>query len=143
MAYEIFMLVIHAVESKNRDNLNWIIDAAMINKVATGTYWEDARKLAVAEKKEGLFDYGCSLLISLGIDVPDPGIVKKPLGAIRTNAADRKELGYKKTAHYRFHNHKLFVDSMFPHADGFVQIFQFGKRIYYKYVLRKNSYFLK
>ena len=95
MAYEIFMLVIRAVESKNRDNLNWIIDAAMINNVATGTYWQEARKLAVAEKKENLFDYGCSLLISLDIDVPDPEKVKKPLGAIRTNAADRKNWATK------------------------------------------------
>ena len=95
MAYEIFMLVIHAVESKNRDNLNWIIDAAMINNVATGTYWQEARKLAVAEKKENLFDYGCSLLISLDIDVPDPEKVKKPIGAIRTNEADRKNWATK------------------------------------------------
>ena len=49
----------------------------MINNVAIGTYWQEARKLAVAEKKENLFDYGCSLLISLDIDVPDPEKVKK------------------------------------------------------------------
>ena len=143
LAYEIFMLVIHAVESKNQDNLNWIIDVAMLNKVATFTYWQEARKLAVAEKKEDLFDYGCSLLISLGINVPDPGKVKKPIGAIVTSAAERKELGYKKTAQIRFHNCKLFVDSMFPHANGFVKAFQISKSIYFRYVLRKNGYFMK
>ncbi len=143
LAYEIFMLVIHAIESKNRDNLNWIIDVAMINKTATGTYWQEARNLAVSEKKEDLFDYGCSLLISLGIEVPNPGEVKMPTGAIRTNEADRKDLGYRKTACYRFHNHRLFVNWMFPHANRFVKAFQLGKSIYYKYILRKNGYFLK
>jgi hypothetical protein len=143
LAYEIFMLVVHAVESKNRDNLNWIIDVAMINQTATGTYWQEARKLAVAEQKENLFDYGCSLLISLGVDAPDPGKVRKPLGALRTSEADRKGLGFKKTARYRFHNHRLFVNLMFPHANGFVKTFQFGKSIYYKYILRKNGYFLE
>jgi len=143
LAYEIFMLVIHAVESKNRDNLNWIIDVAMLNKVATVTYWQEARKLAVAEKKEDLFDYGCSLLISLGMNVHAPEKVKKPIGAIVTSAAERKELGYKKTAQIRFHNCKLFVDSMFPHANGFGKAFQFSKSIYYRYVLRKNGYFMK
>jgi hypothetical protein len=143
LAYEIFMLIIHAVESKSRDNLNWIIDAAVINNVATDTYWKEARKLAVDEKKEDLFDYGCFILISLGIDVPNPGKVEKPAGAIQTGVVDRKELGFKKTAQYRLHNHRLFVNLMFPHANRFGKVYQFGKSMYYKYVLRKNGYFMK
>ena len=143
VAYEIFMVLIHAVGFPKRDDLNWIIDVAMLNNVATGSDWQKARRLAVVEKKVDLFDYQCLVLIGLGVDVPNPADFKKPLGAIRTNAANRKELGYKKIAYYRFHNHKLFVDSMFPHANGFVKAFQFGKSIYYKYVLRKNGYFMK
>jgi hypothetical protein len=141
LPYEIFMLVIHAIESKNRDNLNWIIDVTMVNKVATSTHWHEAKKIAVAEKKAHLFDYGCSLLISLGIDVPNPGEVEKPIGVIH-NVAVMQAPAYKK-ALYIIHNHRLFVSLRFPHVNRFVKFFYLGKSIYYKYILVKNGYFLK
>ncbi|WP_192579335.1 nucleotidyltransferase family protein [Dyadobacter aurulentus] len=143
LAYEICMLLIHAIESENRDNLNWIIDAAMINKVANQAYWKEARQLAVAEKKESLFDYGCSILVSLGIEAPDPGVVMRPLGAMRTGPAERKVLDVKTIARHRFHNHRLFVNSMFPNANRFAKTFEFGKSVYYKYILSKNGYFME
>ncbi|SDC21980.1 nucleotidyltransferase family protein [Niabella drilacis] len=78
LAYEVFMILIHAGNMGNRDNLNWILDMALLNTRLDEVVWQEARQLALDEKKEDLFDYACKVLLQLGVPAPDPGAVKVP-----------------------------------------------------------------
>lgn len=78
LPYEVFMILIHAMNWSNKDNLNWVIDIAMLNNQLDETVWKKARQLAVDEKKADLFDYACSILLQFGVFAPDPGKVGKP-----------------------------------------------------------------
>lgn len=131
-AYELFMLVIHAADSENRDNLNWIIDTAMINQKAGKPFWLEARKLAVAEKKEDLFDYGCAVLVKLGIEAPDPGMVSKPRGIISTTIEDRKHFTSIKLFRTRIGNIIYGIKRLFPHSGPLSKLFYIVKNIYYQ-----------
>ncbi|MGJ7032970.1 nucleotidyltransferase family protein [Niabella hirudinis] len=78
LAFEVFMILIHAGDMGNKDNLNWVIDIAVLNPQMNEWIWQEARQLAVEEKKEDLFDYACKVLLQLGVSAPDPGAVKIP-----------------------------------------------------------------
>jgi hypothetical protein len=138
LAYEVFMLLVHAADSENRDNLNWIIDIAVINNKADRSFWKEARKLAVAEKKEDLFDYSCSILVKLGVDAPDPGPVKKPKVIISTDPEDRQQMSPVRLFVTRLRNIIHGVNRLFPHAHALGKVYQITKSVYYHFTIRET-----
>ena len=89
---ELLMVVVHAVMARFKDNLNWLIDLAQLQKKITDADWERALNAATAEKKADIFLYGCHLARQYGISIPtwlprastfsvaippDPGSVRK------------------------------------------------------------------
>lgn len=136
LAYEVFMLMIHAVHGGNKDNLNWIIDIAVINKNNGHTFWKEARAIAVAEKKEDLFDYGCSVLIQLGIYAPNPGIIKKPSVLISTAPDQRRSMSAFRLFYTRVHNMRLSIDRLFPHSNALTKLYYTARRISFYLVNR-------
>lgn len=137
-AYEVFMLIVHATDSENRDNLNWILDMAVINKKTDRSFWKEARELAVRERKEDLFDYGCAVLIQSGVDAPDPGIVKKPKVIISTDTKDRQQMGTLQIARTRMRNIVHGVNRLFPHSSLLGKAYQVAKSVYYHYTIRST-----
>ncbi|WP_158988806.1 nucleotidyltransferase family protein [Mucilaginibacter sp. L196] len=142
LAYEVFMLIIHAVNYGNRDNLNWIIDIAVINIKADRSFWKEARALAVAEKKEDLFDYGCSVLIKFGVYAPDPGSVKKPRALISIDPDYGQQMSYMKLTYTRIWNLITSVNRLLPHAKVSDKLYQSIR--YTRFVLiRRNARSIK
>lgn len=138
LAYEVFLIIIHAVDSRNNDNFNWVLDIDLINKKYGKSFWDEARKLAVKEKKVDLFDYGCSVLLHFGVFAPDPGKVSKPRGIISTDEIQREKLGFLRIQTIRFGNIKYGVERRFPHAGPFQQYYWLARAIYYQQIIRKN-----
>jgi hypothetical protein len=137
LAYEVFMIIIHAVDSRNKDNLNWIIDIAVINESRGGSFWQEARRIAVAEKKEDLFDYGCSILIKMGISAPDPGIVKKPKNLVAILPEEGEQVNLIKMTYAKLNNLYGNVDRLFPHSNIANKLYQVVKFVYYYFATRK------
>ncbi len=138
LAYELFLLIIHAVLARNKDNLTWIIDIAVINTTANHSVWIEARKLAVAEKKEHFFDYGCSILIELGLNVPNPGKVKKPYISIPTkNKEGRKQIGPFMANYFRVRNLLFSVNCLFPHSNILFKLYYITRHFRYSLILMK------
>lgn len=71
IGHEVFLIIMHAIIHRQKDNLNWLIDIDVLNRAYNKSFWQEARNIAVAEKKEKLFDYGCALLLKNGIYAPE------------------------------------------------------------------------
>lgn len=140
LAYEVFMLIIHAADSDNRDNLNWIIDMAVINKTAGQPFWEEARNLAIAERKEDLFAYGCSVLISSGIEAPDPGTVRKPKGTTSTATEHRQHMNAVQLFRTRMINIVYGVKRLFPDAGILGQLYQIVRSVAYLITFKRSRF---
>lgn len=136
LSYELFMIVVHAVESQNRDNLNWIIDVAIINKKADESVWKEARDIAVQEQKEGLFDYGCSLLRQFGLYAIEGGLAVRPRGILPTAPEQRVKMNFIELISTRVGNMMYGVNLRFPHMNRVQKIGKVIKTIYYRFVLK-------
>lgn len=81
---ELLMVVVHAVMSGFKDNLNWLIDLGQLQKKITEAEWKRALNAAMAEKKVDVFLYGCHVASQYGISIPtwlpkEPAfIIKRP-----------------------------------------------------------------
>ena len=138
LAHEVLMIIIHAVASDSKDNLNWIIDIAVINESAGHSFWTEARELAVAEKKEDLFDYGCSILIKMGVYAPDPGEIAKPRYLLRMTPEERIDMPLNRVAYIRIHNMIIQVNRLYPHASAGTRVYYFTRWLRY-YFISKNT----
>ncbi len=128
LAYEVFMIIIHAVDTENRDNLNWIIDIAVINKKYGHSFWLEARQIAISENKLNLFDYGCSLLIKLGLYAPNPGKVNIP----KTTAFFlENRVGIKRFQLWksRFFHKLITIQRLFPNSNIFWRSYQLFRNL--------------
>ncbi len=130
IAHEVFLIIIHAVTASCMDNLNWVIDIAVINKKYDQCFWNEARELAVAEKKEDIFDFGCSILVSFGGYAPVPVNLKEPRGIISTTMECRKNMSFIKLTYLRVRNAHQVVSSLFPHSNIFSKFYQITRYIY-------------
>lgn len=137
LAYEVFMLIIHAVDNGSKDNLNWIIDIAMMNEKAGTGFWKAAREIALAEKKEDLFDYGCAILQSLGVYAYDPGKVKRPKTLINTSERQLAQIGSIRLLLYKVHNLFIIVKRLYPHANACVRTYQLVRCAYLYFIARR------
>jgi hypothetical protein len=128
LAYEVFMIIIHAVDTENRDNLNWIIDIAVINKKYGHSFWKEARQIAVSENKLDLFDYGCSLLLKLGLYAPNPGKVSIPktTAFFLENRDGANPLQLMKS---RFFHKLITVQRLFPNTNIFWKSYQLFRNL--------------
>lgn len=138
LAYEVFLLLIHAADAENKDNLNWILDIAVILEKGDTSFWHEARKLAVWEKKEDLFDYSCAILIQFGIDAPRPAKVKKPRLLISTTTGSRKEFSRLGLYRVRARNILYRVNRFFPHAGPIAKLYHIGRCLHY-YIITKRT----
>ncbi len=139
LAYEVFLIIIHAVDSRNNDNFNWILDIDLINKKnADYAFWQEARQLAMTEKKEDMFDYGCSVLLKFGVYAPDPGVVRKPRGIVSTDVGLRAQMSYYQLFSTRLNNIRYGIDRRFPHTSGLNKLYKLAKGIYYQFIIRKH-----
>jgi hypothetical protein len=140
LAYEVFMILIHAVDSDSRDNLNWIIDIAVINEKADHSFWDEARKLAVDEKKEDLFDYACSILIQLGIYAPAPKTFKKPRTLAITPPEYWQQMNYIKILQIKIQNIRYTINRLFPYSNAFIKLYQMTRLIHFYFIIRSFRY---
>lgn len=129
LAFEVVMVLIHAMDSSNKDNLNWMIDMAVLSERLDNQTWKDARQLAVEEKKVDLFDYACSVLLQFGLAVPDPGYIRQP----RRLSAKPMERGgsIQKIRNLPRSVWTLVytVDRLYPHAGFFGKGIQLMRRL--------------
>lgn len=138
LAYEVFLIIIHAVVAKNKDNLTWIIDIAVINETTKTSFWKEAREIAVLEKKEDQFDYGCSILIKLGVFAPTPQEFKIPMAKISTRLNNRSAMNYFQLSHARFINMKYMVNRLYPHDTVIQKLYHMSK--YFRYLLSNKRF---
>lgn len=143
LAYEVFMLIIHAVDAGSGNNLNWIIDIAVINAKEDKSFWHDARNMAVAEKKADLFDYGCAILLQLGVYAPSPDTVKKPRTLLNTSDAQWKQKTAVKLLFYKVYNLFIIIDRIYPHANVFMKGYQLIRCTYFYFIARRTSRFVE
>ena len=137
LAFEVFMVLIHAMDSSSKDNLNWIIDIAVMGDRLDDRIWEEARQLAVWEKKADLFDYACSVLLQFGVAVPDPGHVRKP----RRLSAEPMERGgilrELRNIPRRAGTLCYTVGRLFPHASALEKGRQLLRRVQLFWIARR------
>ncbi|TDG36498.1 hypothetical protein EZJ43_08245 [Pedobacter changchengzhani] len=137
VAYEVFLIIIHAVTFFSRDNLNWIIDIATINKKAGHSFWEEARVLSIKEKKEDLFDYGCSVLLSFGIYALTPKKVKIPWNLVPNEGNNRDHIGFLNLFYLKAKNLISVVNRQYHDQSFFGKIYQVAKRVEFSFKTRK------
>jgi hypothetical protein len=136
LAYEVFMLITHAVASDNNDNLNWIIDTVLISQKAPHSFWEEARALAIAEKKEDMFDYGCFILNQYGVYTLNPGPVKKKRMLILTGSEERKNMSSLRLYYLRIRNMVFSVNRLFPHAKPITKLYYLARHVRFSFITR-------
>lgn len=127
---ELLMVVVHAAMSRFKDNLNWLIDLAQLQKKVTDADWQHAFNAATVEKKGDIFIYGCYLASQYGILIPtwlpkncsrgikmpnDPGEVKK--FSVEWLRRINAQLYF--ATHHRYPNRALPL-KWFIHGYGFV-----------------------
>ncbi len=140
LAYEVFMIIVHAVVAKSKDNLSWIIDIAIINKKYNHSFWKEARKLAIAESKVHLFDYGCSILASLGIYAPLYGSNKEPKEVLIPIIPElKRRVSLIQLLYIRIHNSLNIVNSLYPSSSMPLKLYKIARHIQFLYLLRKFS----
>lgn len=127
LAYEVFMIIIHAVMDRSRDNLNWIIDIAMLNRRNDRSFWEEARQLALIEKKEDLFDYGCFILLKYGVYAPEPVKSIKPRTLIYFNKD--QQIGTLKLYANKINNFLIYLKYLYPNLSAAAKFYQGMRRI--------------
>ncbi len=137
LAYEVFMIIVHAVDTESQDNLNWIIDIAVINSKHDQSFWQEARQIAIKEKKQDLFDYGCSILLKLGVYAPNPGDVKKPKTLASFDYETRHQLSRLQRQKVRFQYSLIQVNRLFPHANWFLKSYQIVRKMRFSLLMRK------
>jgi len=120
--YEVFMIIIHAVVNRQMDNLNWIVDIALLNSKENKNFWDKARKLAVLEKKEHLFDYGCYILLQHGVYAPIPGNVNAKVDMLTFTSGVK--LPKMKLYATLFKNLRINIKYRFPNTGFFVKSYQ-------------------
>ncbi|MBZ4187282.1 nucleotidyltransferase family protein [Niabella beijingensis] len=136
LAYEVFMILIHAGDKANRHNLNWIIDIAQLHDQLDAPLWQQARQLAIEEKKEDLFDYACRVLLQFGLPVPDPGKVKTPPRLIYKEARKggiHRVLNGPRTVR----NLICIITRLYPHASLWQQCYQFVRSVRFVFISRR------
>ena len=137
LAYEVFLIIIHAVASENKDNLNWIIDIAVINHTADKSFWKEAREIAVAEKKEDLFDYGCSILLKLDVFALEPQILKKPRTLTLTVKEKRRKMNYIQLSRARFESIQYAVNRLYPHSSVVAKLYHMSRYFHYFLITKR------
>jgi hypothetical protein len=122
------------VSSGNRDNLNWILDIALINSQNDLSFWEEARKVAITEKKTDIFDYGCLTLLKLGVYALKPRqAVKMPRILINTNFEARKDMSMVSLWYYRIQNTIFLINRLFSRSG-------LSTKLYYMTVIAKRFF---
>ncbi|WP_353125299.1 nucleotidyltransferase family protein [Parapedobacter pyrenivorans] len=138
LAYELFMLLIHAMDSSNKDNLNWLIDVAVLQNQLDAAVWQAARQLAVDEKKADLFDYACRILLWFNVAAPDPGEVGVPKRLAATKPIGRGGLLRKTRDLPRMVSSLMYtIDRLYPHAGPLAKCYYFARRIMLFFVARR------
>lgn len=137
LAYEVFMILIHAADMANRDNLNWIVDMASLQKAMNGSVWQEARQLAVDEKKEDLFDYACSILLQFGISAPDPGAVKVPKRLFYKTLSGSGFIQWVCNGPRTVKNLMYIVDRLYPYAPVWEKCHQLIRNVRFVFVSRR------
>lgn len=135
-AYELFLIIIHAIQSSGWDNLNWIIDVNLLH--VKPVIWEEARRLAVAEKKEDLFDYGCSVLLKNGVNAPQPVKAIKPSVRTYYSRETRTKMSFAKTSGVRLREFYFYLKYLFPYS-GAAGKFYHGIRLIRLFITFKIS----
>jgi len=137
LAFEVFLTIVHAVTSENRDNLNWIIDISLLNP--SEVVWNEARDIAVEEKKEKLFDYGCSLLTEFGIAAPLTVAPKKPRIPVFIFDEKEKNMFWFNLYMLKIQNLFLYPRYLFPEAAWFTKFYHLLRRVYFSVVLKRSE----
>lgn len=142
VAYELFMLLIHAADSSNKDNLNWLIDVAVLHPQLTTAVWKAARQLAMAESKTDLFDYACCILLQFGVAAPNPGPVplprRVPVNLVKTGGIIQRIQQLPRKIRFLF----TTVNRLYPHASTPAKGYQVLRRLRLFFVasrLRKRA----
>lgn len=136
LAYEVCMILIHAVTSENKDNLNWILDIETINQKFGNSFWKEARQLAVNEKKADLFDYGCSILITLGVYAPVPSKVKKPIKVEFSDKENRVAMSRIRLIKIMILNTFVNVNRIYAHENVFTKGYHLIRKMRYSFIIR-------
>jgi hypothetical protein len=138
LAFEVFMIIIHAVDSRSKDNLNWIIDIAVINQKTDHSFWNEARKIAVSERKEDLFDYGCAVLIELGISAPNPETISIPNNLMPVNPDDKPK-GFIRKISYVVRNRYKTIERLYPYSNDFYKFYKISQYIYVLFLVKIST----
>lgn len=136
--YELFLTIIHAVTSWQADNLNWIIDIDVLNSLFDKSYWQKARMIAIREKKEGLFDYGCFVLQQYGIYAPPVSSNRQVRVPFYFRNYDTRQWGSLRLYRVKITNVALTIGYLFPHSGMAAKCVQAVKRTWYKYLERSG-----
>jgi hypothetical protein len=133
LAYEVFLIIIHAIESKRRDNLNWITDINTLNNRYDGSFWQTARKLAIREKKLVMFDYGCHLLIQYGVYAPTPEKVIVPSIHNSLIAKATRNIGPLRQLRLKIFN----LNCLYPNSNFAFKSYQLLRRVKLYFIFNK------
>lgn len=135
LAYEVFIILLHAVMDRSRDNLNWIIDISILNEISGRSFWQEVRKLFSDEKKEGIFDYACSILLEYGVYAPQPVKPVYPPKLTPISLEKRQEMSLFRLISTKSQNLHFKVSNLYPHASLPALLYQYMRRIRYYFVL--------
>ncbi|MCD0486846.1 nucleotidyltransferase family protein [Pedobacter sp. MC2016-14] len=140
VAFEVYMIIIHAVMYGAEDNLNWMIDIQQINSKTDQSFWPAARQLALAEKKEELFDYGCHLLqlngIYSGPQLREGKRIQKI--TIFKDQSIQQFSSFKLTT-LKIKNVYLILKYLYPHKSTLYKIYQGFRRMQFHLLLQRHS----
>ncbi len=127
LAYDICLTILHGVISKNRDNLNWIIDILIVGQLADNDIWKEVYKLALNEGKLYLLKDGISYLNALGLTIPleNELDISKKNKLITQNKEFTEISNPLKVFKHRFNNSRIIVRELFPKAGFFKRCIHF------------------
>ena len=137
LAYEVFMILIHAGDMGNKDNLNWIIDMALLNTRIDEAVWQDARQLALDEKKEDLFDYACKILLQFGVHAPDPGAAKIPRRLFYKTMNGKGPLQWLLNGPRTVKNLMYIVTRLYPYANSWGRCYHFMRNVTFVFASKR------
>lgn len=137
LANEVFMTLIHAVNTNCVDNFNWIIDIYLINKGNDLSFWTEARELAILDQKLDLFDEACKILNSFGIYTPSTGELNKRRRFIVYTPNEIRNIALFQSIKIRSNNLIYLVDRLYPNKGFLFKLWQAAKfsylNIFYKF----------
>lgn len=134
--YEVFLIIVHAISAWQRDNLNWMVDVDMLNRLYNKSFWQKAREIAVQEKRDDMFDYGCFLLQQNGIYAPpvkSNRAVRIPYVIANSKSSKSSLYWYA----YRLSDNLLIAHYFFPHYNWIAKFIQACRRMRYRYFYTK------